>query len=75
MLEIAKSNSKTSNNSIKLAAAMLAINIAKLVATTLAILVIATLFKLTTLAILVIAAPFKRNSYKAIRGRAVSSAS
>ena len=75
MLEIAKSNSKTSNNSIKLAAAMLAINIAKLVATTLAILVIAILLKLTTLVIFVIVAPLKRGACKVARGRAASGAS
>jgi hypothetical protein len=61
MLEIAKSNSETSNNSARLAVAMLAISIAKLVAITLAILVIAT--------------PLKRSAYKAIRGCATSSAS
>jgi hypothetical protein len=69
MLEIAESNGKTSNNNIRLAAAMLAINIIRLVAAALAILVIATPLKLT------IIAPFKYNAYKAIRGRAASSAS
>jgi hypothetical protein len=54
---------------------MLAINIARLVAATLAILIIATPLKLTTLAILIIAIPLKRSAYKAIRGRAASSAS
>ena len=44
-------NGKTSNNSAKLAAATLAISVAKLAATTLIILIIAT--------------PFKRNAYKA----------
>jgi hypothetical protein len=69
MLEIAKLNSKTSNNSIRLVAAILAISIAKLVATTLAIPVIVTLFKLA------IATSLKRSAYKAIRGRAASGAS
>jgi hypothetical protein len=40
MLEIAKSNSETSNNSAKLAAAMLAISIARLAATTLKLTII-----------------------------------
>jgi hypothetical protein len=75
MLEIAKSNGKTSNNSIRLVAATLAINIAKLAATTLIVLVIATPFKLTTLVILIIAAPLKHNTYKAIRGCVASSTS
>ena len=65
MLEIAKSNSETSNNSTRLIAVTLTINIAKLVATTLAIPIIATPLKLTTLAIPIIATPFKRNAYKA----------
>jgi hypothetical protein len=69
MLEIAKSNSKTSNNSIRLAVAMLAINIAKLAAITLVILIIATPLKLITIT------PFKHSAYKAIRGRAASNAS
>jgi phosphoribosylcarboxyaminoimidazole (NCAIR) mutase len=68
MLEIAESNSKTSNNNIRLAAAMLAINITRLVAAALIIPVIATPLKLT------IIAPFKCNAYKAIRGCAASSA-
>jgi hypothetical protein len=42
MLKIAKLNGETSNNSISLIAIALAINIARLVATTLAILVAAT---------------------------------
>jgi hypothetical protein len=69
MLEIAKSNSETSNNSIKLVAAILAINIAKLAAIALVILVIATPLKLATIA------PLKRSAYKAIRGCAASNAS
>jgi hypothetical protein len=75
MLEIAKSNSETSNNSIRLVAVALVISIAKLVATTLIILVIAAPFKLATLAILVAIAPLKCNAYKAARGRVASSAS
>jgi len=75
MLEIAELNGETSNNSASLVAATLIINIAKLAATALSILVIATPFKLTTLIILIIAAPFKCNAYKAIRGRAASNAS
>jgi hypothetical protein len=75
MLEIAKSNSETSNNSIRLAAVTPAINIARLVAAALAILIAAAPFKLTTLVILIIATPLKRNAYKAIRGRAASSVS
>jgi hypothetical protein len=69
MLEIAKSNSETSNNSIRLVTAMLIISIAKLVATAFAIPVIATPLKL------IIAAPLRRSAYKAIRGCAASSAS
>ena len=61
MLEIAELNSKTSNNNIRLAAAALVVNIAKLAA--------------IALAIPVIAAPLKRSAYKAIRGCAASSAS
>jgi hypothetical protein len=89
MLEIAKSNNKTSNNSTKPAIATLAISIAKLAATTPAIPIIAILPRLTTLAILIIAiplrpttlaipvaaAPFKRNTCKAIRGCVASSVS
>ena len=52
MLEIAELNGETSNNSASLVAATLIINIAKLAATALSILVIATPFKLTTLIIL-----------------------
>jgi hypothetical protein len=69
MLEIIKSNGETSNNSTKLAAAILIINIAKLVATALIIPIAATPPKLTTIT------PLKRSAYKAIRGRAASSAS
>ena len=75
MLKIAKSNSKTSNNSIKLVIATLVISIAKLIAIALAILIIAALLKLATLAILITATRFKCNAYKAIRGRAANSAS
>ena len=75
MLEIAKLNSETSNNSIRLAVAMLAISIARLAAAAFIILVIATPFKLITLAILVIAAPLKCNVYKAIRGRVANNTS
>jgi hypothetical protein len=75
ILEIAKSNSKTSNNNIKLVAATLAISIAKLAATTLVIPIIATPFKLTTLAIFIIATPLKRGAYKAARGCTASGAS
>jgi hypothetical protein len=75
MLEIAKSNSKTNNNSIRLAAATLIINIAKLAVAAFAILIIATPLKLITFAILVIATPLKCNAYKAIRGCAASGTS
>jgi hypothetical protein len=75
MLEIAKLNSKTSNNSIRLAVATLAISIARLVATTFAILVVATPLKLIALVVLVIAAPLKRNACKVARGRAASGTS
>jgi hypothetical protein len=61
MLEIAELNSKTSNNNIRLAAAALVVNIAKLVA--------------IALAIPVIVAPLKRSACKATRGRAASKAS
>ena len=74
MLEIAKSNSKTSNNSIRLIAAALIINIAKLAATTLIILIIAAPLKLIALAIPIIAALLKCNACKAIRGYVASSA-
>jgi hypothetical protein len=69
MLKIAKSNSKTRNNSKRLVIAALIINIAKLVAITLAIPVIATPLKLATIA------PFKHSAYKVIRGRAASNTS
>jgi hypothetical protein len=61
MLEIAELNSKTSNNNIRLAAAALVVNIAKLAA--------------IALAIPVIVAPLKRSACKATRGRAASKAS
>jgi hypothetical protein len=61
MLEIAKLNGKTSNNSIRLVAAMLIISVARLAA--------------TTLAILVAAIPLKRGACRATRGCAASSAS
>ena len=67
MLEIAKSNSKISNNSIRLAATTLIINIARLAAIALAIPVIATPLKFITFAIPIIAAFLKRSAYKAIR--------
>jgi hypothetical protein len=69
MLEIAESNSKTSNNSARLVAAILAINIAKLAAAALAIPVTAAPLKLAT------ATPLKCSACKAIRGRAASSIS
>jgi len=47
MLEIAKSNSKTSNNNARLAIAVLIVNIAKLVAIALIIPIVAAPFKLT----------------------------
>ena len=75
MLEIAESNSKIGNNSARLIIATLIINIAKLVAITLIILIIATSLKLITLIILIIATPLKRNTYKAIRSCAASNAS
>ena len=75
MLEIVKSNSKTSNNSVKLVIATLAISVAKLAATAFAILVIVALLKLTALIIPIIAAPLKRSACKAARGRAANSAS
>jgi hypothetical protein len=67
-------NSKTSNNSIRLIAAALAVSIAKLAAITLIVLIAAAPFKLITLIVLVIATPFKHNTYKVIRGRVASSA-
>ena len=75
MLKIAKSNSKTSNNSIRLAAAALAVNIARLIATTLAITVAATPLKLITLVVPIIALPLKRGACKVAGGRAASGTS
>jgi hypothetical protein len=75
MLEIAKLNGETSNNSVKLAVAALVISITRLVAIAFIVLVAAIPLKLTTLAIPIIVAPFKRSAYKAIRGYAASSAS
>ena len=69
MLEIIESNSKTSNNSIRLAAAMLTISIARLAAAALVIPVIATPLKLIAIT------PLKRNAYKVARGRVASNAS
>ena len=69
MLEIAESNSKTSNNSIRLVAAALIVNIARLAAAALAIPVKATPLKHT------IITHHKSSAYKAIRGRAASGAS
>jgi len=75
MLEIAKSNGETSNNSVKLAAAIFVISIARLAAATLEVLVVATPLKLIALIVLIIATPFKRSAYKSARGRAASSTS
>jgi hypothetical protein len=69
MLEIVKSNSETSNNSVRLVVAMLAISIARLAAIALAILVVATPFKLITIT------PFKRSAYKVAGSRTANSAS
>jgi hypothetical protein len=74
MLEIAKSNSKTSNNSARLIVAALAISVARLAATTLAVPIIAAPLKLTTLIVLVIVAPFKCGPFKAIRDYIASNA-
>jgi hypothetical protein len=68
MLKIAKSNGETSNNSIRLAAAMLAINVAKLAAAALAVPVAAAPLKPA-------ATTLKRGAYKAARSCAASSAS
>ena len=65
MLEIAKSNGKTSNNGIRLVVATLAISIAKLATTALIIPIIATPPKFTALIVPIIIAPLKRNAYKA----------
>jgi hypothetical protein len=75
MLEIAKSNSKTSNNSARLAAVALVVNIAKLAATALAAPITAAPPKLATLAVLIIATLLRRSAYRVARGRAASSAS
>jgi hypothetical protein len=69
MLEIAKSNSEISNNSIRLVIAILVISIAKLAAAALAIPVAATPFKLIAIA------PLKRSAYKVAGGCAASGAS
>ena len=69
MLEIAKSNSETSNNNIRLVAATLIVSIAKLAATALAIPVAATPLKLTTIA------PPRHSACKATGSRAASSTS
>ena len=61
MLEIAKSNGETSNNSVKLAAAIFVISIARLAAATLEVLVVAT--------------PLKRGACKVAGGRAASGTS
>jgi hypothetical protein len=68
-------NGETSNNSARLAAAALAISIARLAATTLTVPIIATPLKLVALIILVIAAPLKRSACKAVRGYAASGTS
>jgi len=79
MLEIAKSNGKTSNNGIRLVVATLAIDIAKLAAAALAIPIAATPPRFATPIIPIIttppksvaptvpivAAPLKRGAYKA----------
>jgi hypothetical protein len=75
MLEIAKLNSETSNNNIRLIAAMLTINIVKLAAAALVIPIIATPLKLIAFIVFIAAAPLKRNAYKAIRSYTASSAS
>ena len=75
MLEIAKSNSETSNNNTSLAAATLAINIAKLAAAAFAIPIAATPLKLTAFIVPIIATPLRRSACKAIGGRAASNAS
>ena len=75
MLEIAKSNGETSNNSVRLVIATLIVNIARLAATTLTIPVIAAFLRLIAFIVLIIAALLRRSAYKAIRGRAASSTS
>jgi hypothetical protein len=74
MLKIVKLNSKTSNNSARLVVSALIINIAKLVAITLLILIIATPFKLAVFTVSIAAAPFKYKAYKAIRSCIASNA-
>jgi hypothetical protein len=68
MLEIAESNSETSNNSIRLIAAMLAISVTRLAAAALAVPIIAAPPKLATAAL-------RRSACKVARGRAASNAS
>jgi len=75
MLEIAKSNGETSNNSVKLAAAIFVISIARLAAATLEVLVVATPLKLITLVVPIIALPLKRGACKVAGGRAASGTS
>ena len=65
MLEIAESNGETSDNSARLAAAALAIGVARLAAAAFVILVITTFFKRATLIVFIIVAPLKRGAYKA----------
>jgi hypothetical protein len=69
MLEIAESNSETSNNGVRLAAAMLAIGVARLAAAALIVPVAAAPLKLAATT-----SP-KRGACKAAGGRAASSAS
>jgi len=74
MLKIAKSNNKTSNNSIRLVVAIFAISVTRLVATTLIINVI----RLVAIALIIniIATHFKliyNNAYKAIKSNIASS--
>jgi hypothetical protein len=75
MLEIVKSNSETSNNSARLAAAALVISIARLAATAFIIPIAAASPKLAALAVLVVTAPLKRSACKVAGGCAASSAS
>ena len=75
MLEIAKSNGETSNNSVKLAAAIFVISIARLAAATLEVLVVATPLNLITLVVPIIALPLKRGACKVAGGRAASGTS
>jgi hypothetical protein len=69
MLEIAESNGETSNNSIRLAAAILAISIARLAAAALIVPITATPLKLATITLL------KRSACKVAGSRAASGAS